>query len=107
MMPAMIGVSRAGPLESVRELLAAVRDGVAWRHPEWWVLAISAAAWIFMTLPDADPPPGASHVDHLHDTRAALAPLVMMHTRDWMLMIIAMMPPLCIASIRATAVRSL
>src|SRR5262245_26892105 len=72
-------------------MAAAVRARVAWPHPEWWTLAMSAVAWTLIAAPR---PP---HHDHG----------VVAHTRDWLLMIVAMMLPLSVASIQATAARSL
>ena len=56
------------------------------RYPEWWTLGLSAAAWVAMLQP------------HAHHR----APLL-----QWLLMTVAMMFPVMLDSIRATAERSL
>ena len=55
----------------------------AWRRPEWWSLALCAAAWLLMVR------------RHWHGISG------------WMLMTFAMMLPMVVDSIRATAERSL
>ena len=65
---------------------------LAWRHPEWWSVALSAAAWLVLL---------SSPWPHLfHGTVGARLLL-------WSLMIVAMMFPLVIAQVRDTAFRSL
>jgi hypothetical protein len=67
----------------------------AWlrRHPEWWMIAMSAAAWA-MLLASRVPPHHAAA-----DVRMALS--------DWLLMTAAMMLPLAVTPVRGTAARSL
>jgi len=68
-----------------------VRD-MTWRHPEWWSIALSVAAWLVLF---------SNPWHHLsHDTIGASLLL-------WLLMIVAMMFPLVIAQVRDTAFRSL
>jgi predicted metal-binding membrane protein len=64
---------------------------VAWRHPEWWSLAASAAAWLALAL-------GASAGHHASAWDSA---------SRWLLMIVAMMVPLVLGSVRVAAERSL
>ena len=74
-----------------------LRERLAWRHPEWWSLALSAACWIVLltrTRPS----------DHAHAMGAAHAFGGM---TEWTLRVIAMMFPLAIAPVRVTAERSL
>lgn len=71
--------------------------GLLWRHPEWWVLAASAAAWAQMALHGAGP----RGQEHAHSLAASNEFL------NWMLMIAAMMLPLIVDSLRRTAFRSL
>jgi len=59
-----------------------------WRHPEWWPLALSAGAWMWMLT---------MHGHHHHG--GSLTP--------WMVMTVAMMLPMVIPSVRTTAERSL
>lgn len=61
-------------------------QALTWRHPEWWVLALSALAWGSMLQPHAHHRP----------------PLV-----QWMAMTAAMMFPLVARAARMTAERSL
>ncbi len=82
-----------------------VRDRVAWRHPEWWALAISAAAWLSIVETTA-----FGHVAHAaHRAHVTVVDPIdpVVNAGGWLLMIAAMMLPLCVASIRATADRSL
>lgn len=60
---------------------------LAWRHPEWWALALSAGAWALMLRPHAH------HID---------GPLT-----HWLLMTIGMMLPMVVMPMRAAAERSL
>ena len=98
---------RADTWEAPRRAVAAVRDSVAWPHPEWWALMVSAVAWILLIVPHAIALAGAP--DHDHHAPASLpgASSVVLDARDWLLMIVAMMFPLSVASIQATAARSL
>jgi predicted metal-binding membrane protein len=69
-----------------------LRERLAWRHPEWWSLALSAVSWIvILTRPTPS----------LHAAHAVGG------MSDWALMVIAMMFPLAITSVRTTAERSL
>ena len=88
-----------------RGWLATARERVAWRHPEWWVLAMSAAAWVVMAVPGTAAIPTSHHGHAAPSWLDASGGIV--SARDWLLMIVAMMFPLCIASIQATAARSL
>jgi predicted metal-binding membrane protein len=69
----------------------------AWPHPEWWALALSAAAWIDLVAGSAGSP-GGGHAAHGS---------VLTVTSRWSIMVIAMMFPLVVGSIRTTAERSL
>ncbi len=79
----------SGSLERLR------RTG--WNHPEWWVVAIAAAAWVFMAamaFPRAANP-HAGHAGHGHGTLGMVA------------MVTAMMLPLTLANVRHVAWSSL
>lgn len=81
-------------------VLGAVRRAEA-RHPEWWVLLAGAAAWAWMI---AIPHPGAAHGGHgghaAHHAAAAPAPL---GVGALAVMVLAMMLPLTVASVRHVA----
>jgi predicted metal-binding membrane protein len=89
-----------------RRLLASVREHVAWRHPEWWTLALSGGAWVAIATVATS---AAGATGHGHAELRSLPDLVAVaaHARDWLLMIAAMMLPLSVGSIQATAARSL
>ncbi|WP_083370248.1 DUF2182 domain-containing protein [Chromobacterium sphagni] len=79
------------------------------RHPEWWSLTISAAAWLVWLSPRSPPWPGA-----LCRVAAPLAPWqAVLNLGDparisaWISMTLAMMMPLAAASIRQAAFLSL
>jgi len=72
---------------------------LAWRYPEWWAIALSAAAWLLMLVPFASL--------HHHQTRGGFWEATRTETFRWMLMVIAMMLPLVIDAIRIAAARSL
>lgn len=63
------------------------RPRIAWRHPEWWALAISAAAWLAILQP------------HAHHRLGAFT--------MWTLMTLAMMLPAVVHPMRTAAERSL
>jgi hypothetical protein len=63
-----------------------------WRFPEYWMLALSAAAWILLA---------ARQGGHVHRQG------VLAHSLHWMVMVVAMMLPIQIGSVRLTAERSL
>ena len=87
-------------------MFATLRRRVSWQYPEWWTLAMSAGAWLVIVNPLAFS--SASHGHHHHAGPARLGTIdALRPAGDWMLMIAAMMLPLCVASIRATADRSL
>ena len=65
---------------------------LTWRHPEWWSLALSVAAWLVLL----------SSPEHYLSHRTIGASLLL-----WLLMVVAMMFPLVIAQVRDTAFRSL
>jgi hypothetical protein len=69
-----------------------LRERVAWRHPEWWSLALSAICWIVLLTRTSSP----------HHAAHAIGGMA-----EWTLMVIAMMFPLVITPVRATAERSL
>jgi hypothetical protein len=63
-----------------------------WRFPEYWMLALSAAAWLLLAAGQGgDVHQRGARADSLH----------------WILMVLAMMLPLQIANVRLTAERSL
>jgi predicted metal-binding membrane protein len=79
-----------------------LRERLAWRHPEWWSLALSAVCWIVLLVETR--PPDQVHASGAHAIGAAHA---IGGLREWALMVIAMMFPLAITPVRVTAERSL
>jgi predicted metal-binding membrane protein len=83
----------------------------AWRHPEWWSLAASAAAWVLLVAraSSALGSGGAGHAAHQHGAAMVSAGHGLAWATaslDWVLMIVAMMVPLVVAPIRTSAARS-
>ncbi len=76
-----------------------VTSGVwAARHPEWWTLAISAAAWLILVV-------GASENATPLCTGARPSP-AWDATLGWTIMTLAMMPPLVMPAVRHVGFRS-
>lgn len=73
-----------------------VRDGRD-RHPEWWVALVSASVWVTMLAGVVTSVAGPGH-DHTAPLRA-LGP--------WVLMVLAMMVPLTLPTVRGVARASL
>lgn len=73
-------------------LSAASARRLMWRHPEWWSVALSVAAWIALL---SAPQHSASH-------QSTAINLVF-----WLLMVMAMMFPLVIPQVRQAAFHSL
>jgi predicted metal-binding membrane protein len=69
-----------------------LRERLAWRHPEWWSLALSAICWVALLTRTSSP----HHAAHATGGMA-----------EWTLMVIAMMFPIVITPVRVTAERSL
>jgi hypothetical protein len=68
---------------------------LAWRHPQWWALAVSGAAWTWLVVrPEAGP--------HAHADGGAAAALA-----GWAAMVGAMMLPLVTPHLHFAARRSL
>jgi hypothetical protein len=83
------------------------RERIAWRHPEWWVLALSAAAWATISVSALA---GTGTDDHAHGMAlegGGPSSVVARGIRDWMLMVVAMMFPFTVGSVQVTAARSL
>ena len=76
-----------------------VRRQLAWPHPEWWALALSAGAWAVIVATTWFRASGDGH--HAHSIDLATA------AQNWLLMTLAMMVPLSTGAIQATADRSL
>src|SRR5262245_38413651 len=93
----LAAIQMTGAIAWPRSFAASIRRRVVWRHPEWWALALSAAAWLVI-VSEAAVSSGTTHDAH----RSVIADV-----RDWLLMVLAMMLPLSVAAIQATADRSL
>ena len=78
-------------MHSARLSVASARR-FAWRHPEWWSVALSFAAWIALLSTPRHP--------LSHRTTAT-------NLLSWFLMVVAMMFPLVIGQVRQTAFHSL
>ena len=73
-------------------MLAARAEYIRWRFPEYWMLALSASAWVFLALEQAQ---------HMHH------PTLAADLSHWGMMVAAMMLPLQVRAVRLTAERSL
>src|SRR5205085_2642732 len=73
----------------------ALRERIAWAHPEWWALGFSAAAWLNLSTAAL----ATASREHQHHMSRGLA--------DWMVMAVAMMVPLTTDAIQMIAARSL
>src|SRR4029453_8935011 len=69
-----------------------LRERLAWRHPEWGSLALSAICWVGLLTRTSTP----------HHAAHATGGMT-----EWTLMVIAMMFPIVITPVRVTAERSL
>jgi hypothetical protein len=78
-----------------------LRERIAWAHPEWWSIALSVAAWASLAA-SAGVVAFAGHHVTTHATASFVA-----YAGDWLLMVVAMMFPLSVGAIQATAARSL
>ena len=85
-----------------------------WRHPEWWVLALSAAAWLetlaLISTPSSQGGPAASMAGMAMTASSGAAHASTLGARTlggWTLMVTTMMLPLTIGPLRAVAERSL
>ena len=88
----------------VSSLDRAVRAKVAWPHPEWWTLGLSATAWLLILYQHY----GLSVAEVHHHAAASFA----LHSFipevfDWFLMVVATMVPVVIGGVRYAAGRSL
>ena len=86
---------------------------LSWPHPEWWSLALCAAAWVAI-LWGGGPLSAGPHASHGHAHQAGVgAASTGGHagwgagTFWWLVMIVAMMFPMLLDPIRTTAERSL
>jgi hypothetical protein len=85
-----------------------------WRHPEWWCLGLSVAAWLVL-LAHSDAASGGMAMSHgAGESAAMLVPSLtggvspwFMAASSWLGMVIAMMLPLEVRTVRGTATHSL
>ena len=84
----------------MRSVAASLRQWrrLAWQHPEWWTIALSAAAWLTIMSQ------WMVASSHDHDGHAARHGSVIVSS---VLMIAAMMFPTVVSSVRMVAARSL
>lgn len=97
-----------------------------WRRPEWWALGLAAAAWAALVAADlaghgahgthGAHAAGGAHGHHGHAMPgggdaaapgAAFLAAVLRDTAHWQLMVLAMMLPVIVPSLRTVAFRSL
>jgi predicted metal-binding membrane protein len=75
-------------------------ERAAWRHPEWPVAAVAAAAWaVLVLLPGAEGGPSHAHHGEAAPWFSGLPP--------WLLMATAMMVPAALPAVRYVALTSL
>jgi len=74
-------------------------ERILWRFPEWWSLSLSGVAWLLLIAPVAS--------ERHHTIGAGRLGSWTLELFHWLLMVIAMMLPLVVDSIRITAARSL
>jgi hypothetical protein len=67
-------------------------EHLRWRFPEYWMIAVSASAWVYLAV---------QQTEHVH------RPSVAADLSHWGMMVAAMMLPLQIRAVRLTAERSL
>lgn len=89
----------------------------AWRHPEWWCLALSAGAWVALVAMSQGVAAPVAHQPWAHAQLGAAPPADMAvvaggsslvgSVGHWLLMTVAMMLPLNSGVVRTTAARSL
>lgn len=81
---------------------------LAWAHPEWWALALAAAAWCVLLAAawTGHGAAGAHAHGHAHAARD-VATSVLTDLAHWQLMVVAMMLPVIVPSLRVAAFRSL
>jgi len=97
-------VSPLAPAPSSHLARLAIRRFAAW-HPEWWVLVISAGAWCFLLGPGWTVGCSCALVAPNAGWRSPEA--WGRGLGDWVVMVLAMMLPLMIIPMRATAFGSL
>ncbi len=79
---------------------------LTWPHPEWWTIVASAVAWLTIL---AQPSFAARQVGHDHSADGITQGLPALggNAFSWLLMVVAMMFPMVLESIRIVAARSL
>ena len=82
---------------------------LAW-HPEWWVYAVAALAWIDLALMSLGSMGAGQHAHHtmaMSGESAAFLPSWTDASSEWALMVVAMMLPVVAPQVRTVALRSL
>ena len=83
------------------------RRALAW-HPEWWVYAVAALAWIDLELMSMSTMGAGQHAPMAMPAgSAAFLPSWADAWSDWVLMVVAMMLPVVAPQVRTVAMRSL
>jgi predicted metal-binding membrane protein len=97
----------------MKSLVASLRISewrrLAWQHPEWWTIALSAAAWatIMGQWIVASSHVHGGHADHAARDGSLIVSSVLMLIASSVFMIAAMMFPMVLSSVRTVAARSL
>src|SRR5262245_21103346 len=97
----LTGVWLAGVL---RETVGRLKR-IVWRHPEWWALGLALFAWGVLIANAGGFGTRSVHA-HRHHLES-LSTIVLVSTAHWQLMVLAMMLPVVVPSLRVAAFRSL
>lgn len=79
---------------------------LTWNHPEWWALGLAISAWatlIALNVGGLRTPSTDAHRHHMGSVSAS----ILMGAAHWQLMVLAMMLPIIVPSLRVAAFRSL
>jgi hypothetical protein len=99
------GEAAAGRLAAPLRGLAGRGRRLAWHRPEWWALGLAAAAWALLLAANLRTAVAAGSHAHGHAAGGAGTALVAA-TAHWQLMVVAMMLPVVVPSLRFVAFRS-
>jgi hypothetical protein len=106
-------LARTGAVHAVGAYRPSLRAWT-WRHPEWWVLALSALAWLetlaLMSAPGSRAGPATAMLGMAMTATSSSAHASTLDAPTmggWTLMVATMMLPLTIGPLRAVAERSL
>lgn len=96
----ILRIRKLAPLLQTKSLQQITR-----RHPEWWAIGVAMSAWLMLITMSVQAI-GATGVErHLHHSSELRS--IVAATLHWQLMVVAMMIPLTVPSLRVSAFRSL